>query len=162
MKKFQLLVLLFLFSISIQSCIKDDNDSVINDPPLHVQFTNDSHSEFVITSVEMISHGNAGKLDEGPIGEWSDNIIPNNQELAPGEMVEMDLAIPNLYKYMYCLQVKDENGNKIWLHQQTDYEGVGEGSITHWGSHNRLVYITIVRNIDAGLIYIQAWGDNAY
>jgi len=164
MKKLQLLLLLSIIFAFSQSCVKeeDDNETISNDPLLHVQFSNDSNSEFVITSVEMISHGNAGETDEGPIGEWSDNIIPNNQELSPGEMVEMDLAIPNLYKYMYRLQVKDENGNKIWLHKQAGYDGDGGGSITHWGSHNRQVYVIVTRNIDSGLIYIQGWGDNAY
>jgi len=164
MKKLYFLFIVILISGLNFSCDKekDDTETNISDPLLHVEFTNDSASEFTITSVEMISHGNAGEPDTGPIGEWSDNIIPNNQELAPGDMVEMDLAIPNLFKYIYRIQVIDENGNKVWLHEQDGYQGDAGGSITHWGSDKREVYVIVTRNIDTGLIYIQGWGDNAY
>lgn len=164
MKKLYFLLFLPIFAVLIISCEKEEDEDVQpnTDPLLHVQFTNDATSEFVITNVQMISHGNAGEADQGPIGDWSGNIIPGNQHLSPGEMVEMDLAIPNLYKYVYRLQVIDENGNYVWLHEQEGYNGDGGGSITHWGSHKRQVYVSVVRNTNTGFIYIQGWGDNAY
>jgi hypothetical protein len=161
MKKYLILILL-LFSAFIISCEKDDDLDQNTDPLLHVKFTNAATSEFLVTNVQMISHGNAGEPDEGPIGDWSDNILPENQELSPGEMVEMDLAIPNSYKYMYRLQVLDENENYVWLHEQEGFSGDPGGSITHWGSHKREVYVSVMRNTSTGLIYVQGWGDNAY
>lgn len=160
----RIFIILFAAFFTFSACEKttDDDTTVSTDPLLHVEFLNSADSEFTITNVQMISHGNAGEVDEGPIGEWSGNIIPNSQQLAPGQMVEMDLAIPNLFKYMYRIQVLDENNNLVWVHEQEGYEGDGGGSITHWGSHNRYVYVTVVRNVSSGLIYIQGWGDNAY
>lgn len=163
MKKFTVLFVVFSGLFLSISCEKTtDEENTIEDPLLHVEFQNSSESEFTITNIQMVSHGNAGETDEGPIGEWSDNILPNSQNLAPGEVVEMDLAIPNLYKYMYRIQVLDESNNLVWLHEQEGFEGDGGGSITHWGSHNREVYCTVMRNTSTGLIYIQGWGDNAY
>lgn len=162
MKKLQIFLWILLISITFISCEKEENTQPDTDPLLHVEFTNSNESEFVIRSIQMVSHGNAGETDQGPIGDWTNNIIPENQQLSPGEMIEMDLAIPNQFKYMYRLQVIDENSNLIWLHEQEGYNGDGGGSITHWGSHNRRVYVTVVRNTSTGLIYIQGWGDNAY
>jgi hypothetical protein len=163
MKKLHTHLLLVFISLVFFSCEKEEDDTqTSNDPLLHVEFTNSAESEFVIKNIQMVSHGNAGETDEGPIGNWSGNIIPGNQQIAPGEMVEMDLEIENLFKYMYRIQVVDENGNDVWLHKQDGYGGTGGGSITHWGSHKRQVYCTVVRNTSTGFIYIQGWGDNAY
>jgi hypothetical protein len=164
MKKiFSSLFLLLSLTFLISSCEKEEEDVQPNsDPLLHVEFTNDATSEFTITQVQMISHGNAGETDEGPIGNWSGNIIPNGNQLSPGEMVVMDLAIENSYKYVYRLAVLDENGTEVWLHEQEGFNDDAGGTITHWGSHNRQVYVSVVRNTSTGFIYIQGWGDNAY
>ncbi len=163
MKNLRFLSSLILMSIlfAFASCEKEADDVQPNDPLLKVVFTNDDRSEFSINFIQMISHGNAGVADEGRIGEWSGNIIPNNRTIAPGESFEVDLAIPNQYWYEYRISVIDETGNTVLLHEQAGYADDSPPRITHWGSHSRQVYCMVTRNTQTGLIYIQGWGDNA-
>lgn len=156
---FPIFFALFLFS----GCEKDNTDDTpaVVETKLHVKFTNDEGSEYPIYSIELRAHGNAGEADAGPIGDWQTNILGSGVQIAPGNMVEFDLAIPNSYWSEYRIGIIAE-GNYILLHEQAGYVEDSPPRITHWGSHNREVYVTVVKNVNTGLYDIMGWGDWSY
>lgn len=164
MKKIYLLLMLpaFFLLSSMSGCEKDETEeAIVSNDILHVEFVNDENSEVSITIVEMRPHGNAGEADAGPIGDWSSNILPTGTVLAPGQSVNMDLSIPNLYWNEYRLGVQLADGTTLMLHEQEGWADETGPPITHWGSDSRIVYVSVVYNESAGLYYIQGWGDNA-
>lgn len=104
--------------------------------------------------------GDAGEANPTPSGEWSANILANGDTIAPGEFVFFTLEIPNLHWSQYRLGVLDETGNHIMLHEQPGYPGDAmAGSITHWGSDERSVSVTVIRDQDSGLITVSGYSD---
>lgn len=156
------------FSVFISACEKEDQkDPETNDPKLHVEFTNSSSSEFSINVLQLRAHGKAGEVDSPPTGDWSGNMLPAGVVLAAGETHIMDLSIPNLHWSEYRLGVLDANGNSIMLHEQDgwtndDAMGTYGPPITHWGSDNRYVEVTVTYKASVDRIVITGWGDNAY
>ena len=85
---------LMTFGLIISSCdIPTGNDSKSNDT-LYVKFLNSSSSQFVITDIQLIAMGRADSENSTPIGEWSNNILPDGKTLAPGEYEFFTLDIP--------------------------------------------------------------------
>lgn len=153
-----LFVVVFLFSSceSVLNSVDDDADAEVE--KLHVKFINTESSEYTIKTIQILIMGVAGDLAE-PNGEFSNNILPEGSTIAPGEFTFFDLEIPNSY-YSYCrLGVIDELGNSILLNEQEGYSNLYEGTITHWGSHDRTVDATIVTNKNTGNIMVSGWGE---
>ena len=149
----------FLLS-SMSGCEKDEaEESTPTNNILHVEFMNDDDSEVSIVIVEMRAHGNAGETDAGPIGDWTSNILPSGTVIAPGESVEMDLNIPNLYWNEYRLGIQLADGTTIMLHEQEGWNDETGPPITHWGSDSRMVYVTIQYHEESGNYLIRGWGD---
>ncbi len=161
LKIFQLLTLLIINLIFI-SCnsILDSKDSKNDPETLSVKFTNSSSSKFTITDIQLMAMGKSGEAESSPSGEWSENILTDDKTIAPGEFELFDLEIPKLHWSQYRLGVIDENGNHIMLHEQEGYSNDSMmGSITYWGSDERSVNVTVVRNSSTGLISISGYGD---
>lgn len=164
MKKRYLFLMLMssFFFCSMSGCEKEETEEpVITNDILHVEFQNSEQSDVSITIVEMRAHGNAGEPDEGPIGEWTDNILPTGTVLAPGQSVFMDLRIPNLYWNEYRLGIQLEDGSTIMLHEQEGWIEHTGPPITHWGSHSRMVYVTVKYDDQSGFYHIRGWGDSS-
>ncbi|NPD47665.1 MULTISPECIES: hypothetical protein [unclassified Lentimicrobium] len=162
MKKIFLILMLpaFLLLSSMSGCEKDEGDEpVVTNSILHVEFANDENSEVSITIVEMRPHGNAGEADAGPIGDWTGNILPTGTVLAPGQSVNMDLSIPNLYWNEYRLGILLDDGTTIMLHEQEGWNNETGPPITHWGSDSRRVNVTVQYHEESGNYYIRGWGD---
>lgn len=148
---------------SMSGCEKEDeNVDIPTDALLHVEYTNDSRSEFSITVLQLRPHGVAGTTDSPPIGDWTENILPAGTVLAPGDVHIMDLPIPNTYWSEYRLGVIDADGNEIMLHEQEGWPEQNGPPITHWGGDKRQVYTTVAFNESVNMIIIRGWGDNVY
>jgi len=140
------------------SCDNDSKDS--KDDTLYVKFINNSSSEYAITSIQIFNMGVAGTLDE-PDGEFGDNILDNGITIAPGEYEFFYLEIPKSNYAYYRLGVDDGSGGEVLLHEQVDYTDTYEGTITHWGSDERTVSVTVKWYDSYDYIYVQSWSDFA-
>lgn len=158
MKRTVFLVLLSLplFVVLFAACEKDKDDEK---DMLYVQFNNATESEYTITSIELRSRGKADESDQ-PAGDWGSNILAEGETIAPGSFKYFNLEIPNLHWSEYRLGVDDGNGNQVFLHQQQGYNG-GDYPITHWGSDERTVQVTIQYNSGTSLIGVTGWSDFA-
>ena len=95
-----------------------------------------------------------------PAGEWSGNILPDDKTVSPGEHLFFTLNIPTGHQSQFRLGVKDENGNRIMLHTQSGYSDIQlAGTITHWGSDERSVDVTVLRDQESDLIIISGYSD---
>lgn len=104
--------------------------------------------------------GRADSENSTPIGEWSSNILPDGKTLAPGEYEFFTLDIPTLHFSQYRLGVTDENGNHVMLHEQQGYTSDQMlGQITHWGSDERSVDVTVARDPSSNLITVSGYSD---
>jgi len=127
---------------------------------LYVKFENEASSTHTITNIRLMHMGVAGDIGE-PNGNWGENILTDNQTIAPGEHKFFTLDIPNLH-YCYChIGVDDGNGNEIMLQEQDGVNGGMLPTITHWGSHDRTVGVTIRYDQELNRIYITGYGDSA-
>lgn len=149
-----------IFSIGLMSCDSSTEPEKQNDL-LKVLFTNNSESAFTISNIQLQAMGSAGESTE-PTGEWGGNILTGGKRLAPGEYETFNLDIPNLHWSRYRLGVINSEGSEIMLHEQTDYEPwLDDPSITHWGSDDRTVDVTVVQEQSTDLIIITGWSDFA-
>ncbi len=154
-----LIVLFSIFSIGLVSCDLLTNEKDEDPDTLYVKFTNSTESAYTITNIQLQAMGKAGETAQ-PSGIWSDNILPAGTTLAPGEHTFFDLDIPNLHWSQYRLGVDDGQGNEIMMHEQQSYQQ-SELPITHWGSDDRSVSVTLVYNQYAQLIEWSGWSDFA-
>lgn len=100
--------------------------------------------------------------NSSPQGNWSSNILPNGQTVPPGNYVFFNIDIPPQHYCDFRLGVKNENDNEIMLHEQQSYtDDHLLGSIKHWGSNERSVEVTVLRNQTDGLIVISGYSDFA-
>lgn len=154
-----LFFIIFLF-VALVSCeeIKDEIEN--EDDTLYVKFENDAGSEYTITSIRILLMGKAGDVIPIPDGEFSENILAQGQTIAPGAHVFLTLDIPNLDYALYRLTVDNGQGTQIYLFDQTGYEDLYDGTITHWGGDERTVFARVIWDESAQYIYVQAWGDN--
>lgn len=154
--------LIILFSILLMGSVGCDllvNEDDSKTDLLHVMFSNDSSSTYTITSIQLQAMGKADQPAE-PSGEWGENILPAGTRLAPGSYTFFDLEIPNLHWSQYRLGVDDGNGNNVILPEQPGYDQT-ELPITHWGSDDRTVSVTLVYNPYSKLIEWSGWTDFA-
>jgi len=146
---------IFLIACDLLTNEKDEQQDT-----LYVKFTNDSNSTYTITNIQLQAMGKSGETAQ-PSGIWSDNILPAGTSLAPGAHTFFDLDIPNLHWSQYRLGVNDGQGNEIMLHEQQGYQDQGGLPITHWGSDDRTVSVTLVYDQSTQLIQWSGWSDFA-
>jgi len=164
MKNFVFLTLALFLSI-FSSC-----DSLINEPEkkdetgeanpekLYVKFENSPNSTYTITGIYTLNMGVAGELPE-PTGVFSENILSEGTNIAPGEFELFYVEIPNSH-FAYCqIAVQNTNGTSIKLNEQEGYSNKYEGTITHWGGDDRTVTVTVVHNTNTNSIMIQSWSE---
>gem|GEM_PF-622394 len=151
--------LLVGLSLLLVACDDDANDPNSENNTLYVKFSNSSSSEFTITDIYHMDMGVAGLETPSPSGEWSANILTDGKTVAPGESVFFTLNIPNTHWSQCRFGVLDENTNHVFLHEQAGQESNVQAPITHWGSDERTVEVTIKRNTETYLIMVTAWSD---
>lgn len=144
----------------LNGCEDSSTDSDTAEPEkLKVKFENNASSDYTIISVLVQPMGKSNESTE-PVGDWSSNVLPDGIKLAPGENTIFDLEIPNLHWSRYRLGVEDNEGNEIMLHEQNGYTE-SDLPITHWGSDERTVSVTVVYHESSGLIMVNGWSDFA-
>ena len=147
-----ILVLLFSFS----ACIKDPVEPI--DDPLSVQFFNDAHSDYTITTIEIRSRGLIGEEDQLR-GEWESNLLSGGLSLDPGFSTSFNLNIPSLEWSEYRIGVDDGNGNAVMVGTDEVVGVQGALPISHVGSNNRTVSVVVKYDADNDVIYISSWSD---
>ncbi|OFX88823.1 MAG: hypothetical protein A2W99_04980 [Bacteroidetes bacterium GWF2_33_16] len=156
MKKtlFRLFFLFAVFSFTFVSC-EDDEEK---EDSLYVKFINMPESGFTITGIRLLNMGEAG-VHEDPVGEFGDNILKNGATIVPGEHKFFTLNIPSLYYAYYRLTVYNGEGVQVYLYDQEGYEASWDGPITHWGSDERQVEVTLGIDDITGNIVVKSWAE---
>ncbi|MBN1650928.1 MAG: hypothetical protein JW857_06345 [Bacteroidales bacterium] len=156
-KPITLLLGLVLISFSFNSCTKTTEEENQVSSNLHVKFINDSGSQYTINTIEIRSRGLVSAENQ-PIGAWGSNLLTNGLTLAPGASTFFDLPIPNLHWSEYRIGV--DNGGTTVMVEENPNVGVDAGyPITHWGSDDRTVSITVQYNASYDVIYVSGWSD---
>lgn len=154
------LFVFMIFLIALSGC---DQLTDSNDEPetLYVKFINDSTSTHVITNIQFMAMGKSGESESVADSVWSDNILKTGESIAPDNHKFFTVEIPNLHYSIYRLGVDNGNGNEIILHEQEGYEQETPftPTITHWGSDERTVTVSIDYNSEKKVIYIAGYGD---
>ncbi|NOQ27216.1 MAG: hypothetical protein GQ564_17785 [Bacteroidales bacterium] len=159
-KLLQSLLVLLALTMGFIGCEEEDDVEDLKKDTLYVKFENDSSSEFTITGIQLLLMGVAGEMDE-PDGEFGENILEDDATIVPGGHTFFTLDIPNLHYAYYRLTVNDGTGFQILLCSQTDNVNCYNGPITHWGSDERTVSVTVKRDQSSGSIWVQGWSDFA-
>jgi hypothetical protein len=146
-------------SFFIVSCDSATDSDEPGNNTLYVKFTNSASSTYTITVIKHMDMGKAGETVPSPSGVWSDNILDTNK-LVPGASTFFTLPIPNLH-YSECRYgVLDSSNNEIMLHEQPGYVStISPSTITHWGSDERTVSVTIQKSVFTDLIDVMGWSD---
>lgn len=155
-KTLQALLVLLVIALGFVCC-EDEVKDVDNDT-LYVKFENDSTSEYTITGIQILLMGEAGELNE-PNGEFGENILSEGTRIVPNGHTFFTADIPNLYYAYYRLTLDDGNGNEINICDPIENPSCYVGTITHWGSDERTVYITIRKSPTTGLVWITHRGE---
>ena len=155
------LLLIMSMFIVILSCDMGSDPDEDKPDELYIKFINNEASEYTITSIELMAMGKADEASSSPSGVWSDNILSEGQTIAPGSHRFFTLEIPNLHYCQYRLGVDNGQGFQIMLHLQDGYssESISPPTITHWGSDERTVGVTVVNSSYSDLIVISGWSD---
>jgi hypothetical protein len=151
------LLLIPLITFSLISCEEESNES--ENETLYVKFENETGSEYTITGIRILVMGEAGGEIPEPTGEFSENVLATGEVIAPGGHTFLTLNIPNSNYAIYRLTVDDGTGNQIYLYDQQGYSNNYDGTITHWGGHDRTAYARVVWSETAQYIYVQGYGD---
>jgi len=155
--KNKLIALLVLLTFSVfWSCEKENTEEK---ETLYVKFVNSSGSEYTIYSIQLRARGSVTS-QQTSTAAWSANILLNGKTIAPGAHEFFTLEIPNMEWSEYRVGVID-NGNNIMLHEQVGFTSNYECPITHWGSDERTVEVTIEEDIFTGLINYSGYSDFA-
>lgn len=144
--------------LSFSGCedlFKDDEDE---ESSLYVKFENDSNSEFTITTIQTRERGEVGNTTE-PTATWSENLLKNGATLAPGASFYFTLKIPSGEWAEYRLGVNNGQSVQVMLYDQPGYAGMTDLPITHWGSDERTVGVSIVYDEDTETIVVNGWSD---
>ncbi len=158
------IALLFLFVailFSLTSCdsvVDSDEEEKVTDT-LFVKFVNNVNSDSVAT-VTYFSYQTMGKTNESttPTGDWSGNILANNQTIAPGGSAFFTLRIPNLHWARYHLGIDDGSGNEILLHEQSGFQETNL-PVTHWGGDTRTISTKIMKSDTSNFYYTSGYSD---
>lgn len=156
-KLLQSLLVLLVLTMGFIGCEEDDVEDLKKDT-LYVMFENNLESEYTITGIQLLLMGVAGDMDE-PVGEFGENILEDGATIVPGGHTFFTLDIPNLHYAYYRLTVDNGDGDQILICNQTGNSNSYDGTITHWGSDERTVSVTIKTDQYSGLIWIQSWSD---
>ncbi|HPD95741.1 MAG: hypothetical protein H6537_02880 [Bacteroidales bacterium] len=151
-----LMIALFLTgTIACDSLFNTDDDSTDS---LYVKFCNDKESTYTITSLEI---RNRGKVDsnEDPVQDWSENYLKNGETLAPGDSIYFTLNLPSGEWAEYRIGVDNGNGSQVMLYDQENYDGLTDLPITHWGSDERTVSVTILFDQYSNVVSVKGWSD---
>ena len=154
----EFLLIMFILFFGTSACnLLDSNDDEKKDD-LYVQFNNDSISLYTITSIELLA---IGRADETPdlSGTWTSNMLEGIGEIPPGGQQYFHADIPNLHRCYYRLGVKTVGGATMMLQDQTHYVSDVYPTLTHWGSDERTVTVTIIEDTDNNLVYINGWSE---
>ena len=156
-------IMLYLFSIFLGFSIllygcnlldpEGDEDSADD---LYVQFNNSAASSYTITCIELLAIGRADETPS-PSGEWTSNKLEGIGEIAPGGQQYFHAKIPRQHRCYYRLGIKNGDGSTLMLTEQTHYVSDVYPTLTHWGSDDRTVTVTIVDDSYNDLIYINGW-----
>lgn len=155
-----LFILSSLIILLLISC--DETSNPTSEGNLYVEFENLSSSYYSIFSIELQPMGKAGESDPTPKGDWGSNILKNGNLIIPGQKVNFNLNIPGGDWSNARLGVIDSSGQKVYLHQQTNYTPDFNCPITNWGSNKREVAVNIMFDRTRGLIVINSWSDWAF
>ena len=158
----KLFMLLFLVAMlfSLQNCDVTDTDAEedakVTDT-LFVKFENDEAS---VATVFYFSYQTMGKASESttPTGDWSANVLENNQLVVPAGSAYFTLKIPNLHWARYHLGIIDADGNEILLHEQANYQE-SNTPVTHWGADTRTISTKIIKNETTGTYHTSGYSD---
>lgn len=160
MKKsvFNLPIWMFTILFAMISCeILPENDEPQEDEPvskLYVKFINESASEYTITNLQVRPRGSA-QTSTDPTEPWSGNILPESTRIEPGTHVFFELEIPNLHWSQYRLLVDDGTGTIVVVGENSELP------ITHWGSDDRTVGVTLKYDEYSKNIWVSGWSDFA-
>ncbi|MGE4289592.1 MAG: hypothetical protein AB7E36_12975 [Salinivirgaceae bacterium] len=160
MKKsvFSLSLWMFTILFAMISCeILPDNDEPQEEETvakLYVKFMNEAASEYTITNLQVRPRGSAQTSTE-PTEPWSGNILPESTRIEPGAHVFFELEIPNLHWSQYRLLVDDGSGNIVLVGEDSELP------ITHWGSDDRTVGVTLKYDEYSQSIWVSGWSDFA-
>jgi len=158
-KLFYLLFVSLLLSFFVSGCnVLDPQSDEESDDDLYVQFNNDSSSSYTITCIELMPIGSANETPS-PSGEWTSNKLENAGDIPPGGQQYFHAKIPRQHRCYYRLGVKNGDGTTLMLNEQTHYANDDYPTLTHWGSDERTVTVTIVNDSQNGLIYINGWSE---
>lgn len=153
-----ILLLATMIATSFTSCEGLFPDKEEEEDTLYVKFMNESASQYTITTIQIRPRGPVME-EQTPTENWSSNLLTANQTIPPGGHVFFTLDIPSGHWSEYRLGVDDGEGNQIMLHEQTNYSGMDNLPITHWGGDTRTVSPTIVWSNDANMIVVTGWSD---
>lgn len=155
MKRILLIVFLLLPLFTVFVGCEEEEEP---EDTLYVKFINMPESEYTITGIRLLNMGEAG-VQEEPAGEFGNNILKNGATIAPGEYKFFTLDIPSSNYAYYRLTVDNGSGTQIYLYDQEEYEATWDGPITHWGSDERQVEVTVGLDVSSGLIVVKAWAE---
>ena len=155
MKRLFYLLFLVLPLVTVFTGCEEEDEK---EDTLYVKFMNMPESEFTITGISLLNMGEAG-VQEEPDGEFGPNILKNGETIPPGGHRFFTLDIPNLHYAYYRLTVDNGSGTQIYLHDQVGYAASWDGPITHWGSDERQVEVTVGLDDDSGLIVVKGWAE---
>ncbi|MGE0088126.1 MAG: hypothetical protein AB7S50_01465 [Bacteroidales bacterium] len=158
MKRILLIVFLLLPLFTVFVSCEDEEEP---EDTLYVKFINMPASEYTITGIRLLNMGEAG-VQEEPVGEFGENILKDGAQILPGEYKFFTLNIPDSNYTYYRLTVDSGSGTQIYLYDQEGYEASWDGPITHWGSDERQVEVTVGLDSLSGLIVVKGWAEWAW
>lgn len=154
--------LAFAFLVVFVACEEaesvDEGEKEATEEKLSVKFENHPSSPYAITGIYLLNMGVAGDLPE-PTGEFGDNILVEGESIEPGAYKMFDLDIPNTH-FAYCkLAIDKGDGVSVRLDDQEGYTNKYDGTITHWGSHERTVTATLtyIESSDRVIVWWSEW-----
>ncbi len=149
---------LFMSSCSILEDQTDANGSASLQNNLTVYFTNSTASRFPITGIELRPMGSY--THPNATGTWGNSILTGDT-LYPGEKKTFVLPIPT-GELSHCrLTVIDSLQQEIKLDERIGFDTTLQtyATITHWGSDERTVEVTIDYNSSSKLIWVSGWSE---
>jgi|YNPMSStandDraft_1061717.scaffolds.fasta_scaffold00016_63 hypothetical protein len=161
-------LLFIIIALLMIACDEDDDKPTNNpdDPPkgdrynLYVKFINSQSSKYNITSLQYI---NLGPVTSGmnPQGDWSENLLKANQILKPGEHTFFFVKIPRQYWALCKIGVYDSLSQKtIIINDQPGFADYWiKPTITHWGSDERTVEVSLEYSNYDKMIVPMYWSD---
>jgi len=147
----------FLLLTSCEDLLNKDNDDTTKSS-LNVKFKNSTGSTYTITTIQIRNRGKV-QVNTTPTDSWGNNLLATGQTLAPGAHFLFTLDIPAGEWVEYRLGVDNGQGVTVMLYDQPGYDGFTNLPITHWGSDDRSMEVTITYSHDSNTINVTGWSD---